>query len=246
MNNIEELNLELQEKYGINFTNLKLLKQAFTHSSYANEQRLPKASNNERLEFLGDAVLGLTISEFLFKKYEDRPEGELSKMRSNIVRTESLANFARKCNFDKYLLLGHGEEKSGGRNRDTNLENLFESFLGALLLDENFKAAEAFIYQVIIPTIQSGEFEKIVDFKTSLQEALQANGDVDISYQVVKESGPAHERVFEVTVFLNGDEIGHGLGKSKKNAEQAAAKNALESNDNLVLETSIINQKKED
>ncbi|WEV45031.1 ribonuclease III [Streptococcaceae bacterium ESL0687] len=246
MNNIEELNLELQEKYGINFTNLKLLEQAFTHSSYANEQRLPKASNNERLEFLGDAVLGLTISEFLFKKYEDRPEGELSKMRSNIVRTESLANFARKCNFDKYLLLGHGEEKSGGRNRDTNLENLFESFLGALLLDKNFKAAEAFIYQVIIPTIQSGEFEKIVDFKTSLQEALQANGDVDISYKVVKESGPAHERIFEVTVYLNGEEIGHGAGKSKKNAEQAAARNALESNDNLVLETSIIHQKKED
>lgn len=242
MNKINELNNELTERFSVNFSDLKLLEQAFTHSSYANEQRLPKASNNERLEFLGDAVLELTISEFLFKKYPDRPEGELSKMRSNIVRTESLANFARVCNFDKYILLGHGEEKSGGRSRDTNLENLFESFLGALLLDKDFHAAEAFIYKVIIPTVKSGEFEKVVDFKTSLQEALQINGDVNISYEVVNESGPAHQRIFDVEVYLDKEKIGRGSGKSKKAAEQAAAKNALDSNDNLVVETSILQQ----
>jgi ribonuclease III, bacterial len=227
MDNIKKLNKMLMEKFEIEFTNLSLLEQAFTHSSYANEHHLPKASNNERLEFLGDAVLGLIISEYLFKKYPDRPEGELSKMRSNIVRTESLANFARECDFDKYILLGHGEEKGGGRSRDTTLENLFEAFLGSLLLDSDFSTVEKFIGKIIIPDILRGDFEKIIDFKTNLQEVLQVNGDVEIVYNIVNQTGPAHARVFDVDVSLNGQIIGHGQGKSKKIAEQKAAEDAL-------------------
>ncbi|MEG1530212.1 MAG: ribonuclease III family protein, partial [Lactococcus sp.] len=130
-----ELQNKLKNEFGIKFADEELLKIAFTHSSYTNEERLPKVANNERLEFLGDVALSLIISEYLYRTYPDKLEGELSKMRSSIVRTESLANFSRQCEFGRFLRLGNGEEKTGGRNRDTNLENLFEAFLGALFLD---------------------------------------------------------------------------------------------------------------
>ena len=210
------------------FSDETLLETAFTHTSYANEHRLLKISHNERLEFLGDAVLQLIISEYLYTKYPKRPEGDLSKLRSMIVREESLAGFARDCQFDHFIKLGRGEEKSGGRNRDTILGDLFEAFLGALLLDKGVEAVKNFLYQVMIPKVEAGDFERVTDYKTKLQELLQINGDVEITYQVVSETGPAHAKNFEVAVLINGRKSGQGQGRSKKLAEQEAAKNAFE------------------
>lgn len=210
------------------FSDETLLETAFTHTSYANEHRLLKISHNERLEFLGDAVLQLIISEYLYTKYPKRPEGDLSKLRSMIVREESLAGFARDCQFDHFIKLGRGEEKSGGRNRDTILGDLFEAFLGALLLDKGVEAVKSFLYQVMIPKVEAGDFERVTDYKTKLQELLQINGDVEITYQVVSETGPAHAKNFEVAVLINGRKSGQGQGRSKKLAEQEAAKNAFE------------------
>ncbi|MDY2962753.1 MAG: ribonuclease III [Streptococcus dysgalactiae] len=225
---MRKLHATLLADYEIDFSDLSLLETAFTHTSYANEHRLLKISHNERLEFLGDAVLQLMISKYLYKKYPDRPEGEMSKMRSTFVREESLAGFSRACGFDKFLRLGKGEEKSGGRNRDTILGDAFEAFLGALLLDKGEKTVEEFLHKVMIPRLEVGNFERVTDYKTTLQELLQVNGEIVISYQVVAESGPAHDKTFEVEVSADGRVIGRGAGRSKKLAEQAAAKNAVE------------------
>ncbi len=225
---MENLKKALLEQFDLVFADETLLETAFTHTSYANEHRLLKISHNERLEFLGDAVLQLIISEYLYTKYPKRPEGDLSKLRSMIVREESLAGFARDCQFDHFIKLGRGEEKSGGRNRDTILGDLFEAFLGALLLDKGVEAVKSFLYQVMIPKVEAGDFERVTDYKTKLQELLQINGDVEIAYQVVSESGPAHAKNFEVAVLINGRKSGQGQGRSKKLAEQEAAKNAFE------------------
>jgi ribonuclease III len=225
---MENLKKALLEQFDLVFADETLLETAFTHTSYANEHRLLKISHNERLEFLGDAVLQLIISEYLYTKYPKRPEGDLSKLRSMIVREESLAGFARDCQFDHFIKLGRGEEKSGGRNRDTILGDLFEAFLGALLLDKGVEAVKNFLYQVMIPKVEAGDFERVTDYKTKLQELLQINGDVEIAYQVVSETGPAHAKNFEVAVLINGRKSGQGQGRSKKLAEQEAAKNAFE------------------
>ncbi|SND03862.1 ribonuclease III [Streptococcus pneumoniae] len=225
---MKELQTVLKNHFAIEFTDKKLLETAFTHTSYANEHRLLKISHNERLEFLGDAVLQLLISEYLYKKYPKKPEGDLSKLRAMIVREESLAGFARDCQFDQFIKLGKGEEKSGGRNRDTILGDAFEAFLGALLLDKDVAKVKEFIYQVMIPKVEAGEFEMITDYKTHLQELLQVNGDVAIRYQVISETGPAHDKVFDVEVLVEDKSIGQGQGRSKKLAEQEAAKNAVE------------------
>ena len=225
---MENLEKALLEQFDFVFSDETLLETAFTHTSYANEHRLLKISHNERLEFLGDAVLQLIISEYLYTKYPKRPEGDLSKLRSMIVREESLAGFARDCQFDHFIKLGRGEEKSGGRNRDTILGDLFEAFLGALLLDKGVEAVKSFLYQVMIPKVEAGDFERVTDYKTKLQELLQINGDVEIAYQVVSETGPAHAKNFEVAVLINGRKSGQGQGRSKKLAEQEAAKNAFE------------------
>ena len=225
---MENLKKALLEQFDLVFSDETLLETAFTHTSYANEHRLLKISHNERLEFLGDAVLQLIISEYLYTKYPKRPEGDLSKLRSMIVREESLAGFARDCQFDQFIKLGRGEDKSGGRNRDTILGDLFEAFLGALLLDKGVEAVKSFLYQVMIPKVEAGDFERVTDYKTKLQELLQINGDVEIAYQVVSETGPAHAKNFEVAVLINGRKSGQGQGRSKKLAEQEAAKNAFE------------------
>ncbi|HFI2472515.1 TPA: ribonuclease III [Streptococcus suis] len=225
---MKDLHTKLLADFGIDFSDLNLLETAFTHTSYANEHRLLKISHNERLEFLGDAVLQLMISKYLYQKYPDRPEGEMSKLRSTFVREESLASFSRACGFDQFLRLGRGEEKSGGRNRDTILGDAFEAFLGALLLDKGERTVEEFIHKVMIPRLEKGNFERVTDYKTALQEILQVNGEIAISYQVVAESGPAHDKTFEVEVSADQRVIGRGRGRSKKLAEQAAAKNAVE------------------
>ena len=225
---MRDLHKVLNQQFGIAFQDEQLLETAFTHTSYANEHRLLNISHNERLEFLGDAVLQLLISEYLYKKYPKKPEGDLSKLRSTIVREESLAGFSRDCQFDQFIKLGRGEEKSGGRNRDTILGDAFEAFLGALLLDKDLARVKDFIYQVMIPKVEAGDFEMIKDYKTHLQELLQVNGDVDIRYQVISEIGPAHDKMFQVEVLVEGKSLGTGQGRSKKLAEQEAAKNAVE------------------
>ena len=225
---MENLKKALLGQFDLVFSDETLLETAFTHTSYANEHRLLKISHNERLEFLGDAVLQLLISEYLYKKYPKKPEGDLSKLRSTIVREESLAGFSRDCQFDQFIKLGRGEEKSGGRNRDTILGDLFEAFLGALLLDKDVEAVRTFLYQIMIPKVEAGDFEQVIDYKTKLQELLQVNGDVEILYQVVSETGPAHAKEFAVSVSVDGRVVGDGKGRSKKLAEQEAAKNAYE------------------
>lgn len=217
----------LQTTFGLTFSDRSLLDTAFTHTSYANEHRLLKISHNERLEFLGDAVLQLTISKYLYQKYPQKPEGDLSKLRSTIVREESLADFSRRCGFDRFVKLGKGEEKTGGRQRAAILADLFEAFLGALLLDKGVAVVEQFLQEVVISQVEEGNYARVSDHKTALQELLQADGEVTITYQVVSESGPAHDKVFGVAVFVDGKCIGMGEGKSKKLAEQAAAKIAL-------------------
>jgi ribonuclease-3 len=225
MNN--QLTNELKDRYGIVFHDVNLLEQAFTHSSYVNEHRYLKLSDNERLEFLGDAVLELIVSQYLYEQFPELPEGKLTKMRAAIVREDSLSKFAKECHFDQYILLGKGEEASGGRKRPALLCDLFESFLGALYLDQQFGAAKRFIEQVIFPKIDAGAFSHEMDHKTHLQEVLQRQGDVTIEYRLVKEEGPAHDRVFSTEVYVDGKLIGIGQGKSKKLAEQDAAERAL-------------------
>ena len=218
MNQLEQ---KLEQDFGIVFSQKDLLETAFTHTSYANEHRLLNISHNERLEFLGDAALQLVISVYLYNRYPNKPEGEMSKMRSTIVREESLAGFTKACGFEQYIRLGKGEEKSGGRERATILGDLWEAFLGALYV-------EKFLNQVMIPQVEKGNFDRVTDYKTALQECLQVNGTVDITYTVIDESGPAHAKEFTMQVAVDGKELSTGLGKSKKLAEQAAAKAALE------------------
>lgn len=224
---MKKLEALLENSFNICFDDKRLLETAFTHTSYANEHRLLNISHNERLEFLGDAVLQLIISEYLFAKYPKQTEGDMSKLRSTIVREESLAGFSRYCSFDAYIKLGKGEEKSGGRHRDTILGDLFEAFLGALLLDKGIEEVRRFLNQVMIPQVEQGTFEKVKDYKTCLQELLQTKGDVVIDYQVISETGPAHAKQFEVAVLVGEDRLSKGTGRSKKLAEQDAAKNAL-------------------
>jgi len=218
---------ELKEKFNIVFRDVSLLEQAFTHSSYVNEHRNLQLSDNERLEFLGDAVLELLVSRFLYNQFPTVPEGRLTKLRAAIVREDSLAKFAKECHFDRYIRLGKGEENSGGRNRPSLLCDLFESFLGALYLDQGLKAVHEFLGKIVFPKVKAGAFSHEMDHKTRLQEVLQRSGDVLIDYRLVKEEGPAHERLFWTEVFCDGQLIGKGHGKSKKLAEQDAAANAL-------------------
>ncbi len=217
----------LKAQFGLAFQDEQLLLTAFTHTSFANEQRDLKVPDNERLEFLGDAALELVISRYLYLQYPEKPEGELSKLRSNIVREESLAAYSRRCGFDQFVRLGKGEENTGGRNRDKILEDLFEAFLGALLLDQGLEAVEGFLQQVLIPDVAKGGFDQVRDHKTKLQEMLQVNGGVVISYKVTGETGPAHDKLFEVALTVDGQLLSHGTGRSKKLAEQEAAQKAI-------------------
>ena len=215
---------ELKENYDIVFHDVNLLEQAFTHSSYVNEHRNMNISDNERLEFLGDAVLEIQVSDYLYHHYPNLPEGRLTRLRSAIVREESLS---KECRFDHYIMLGKGEENSGGRDRAALLCDLFEAFLGALYLDQGYDVALRFIQTVVFPKIEAGVFTREMDHKTRLQEVLQKSGDVSIDYRLVNEEGPAHERIFTIDVYADDRLIGSGQGKSKKLAEQDAAEKAL-------------------
>lgn len=218
----------LKDRFEIVFKDVDLVEQAFTHSSYVNEHRNLNLSDNERLEFLGDAVLELLVSKFLYNEYPQLPEGKLTKLRASIVREESLAQFAKDCQFDQYIKLGKGEENSGGRQRPSLLCDLFEAFLGALYLDHDLETVKGFLQKVVFPQVKAGTFAREIDYKTRLQEVLQKGGDVAIAYRLIQEDGPAHERIFHTEVYCDGQLIGAGKGKSKKLAEQSAAANALQ------------------
>ncbi len=218
---------QLQDRLGIHFQNDKLLKQAFTHSSYVNEHRRKPYEDNERLEFLGDAVLELTVSRYLFEKYPMMSEGELTKLRAAIVCEPSLVVFANQLSFGEYVLLGKGEEMTGGRERPAMLADVFESFIGALYLDCGLEPVIQFLRKVVFPRIDEGAFSHVMDFKSQLQELIQRDNCGILQYKILQEKGPAHNREFISTVLLNGDTLGTGTGKSKKEAEQKAAELAL-------------------
>jgi len=225
---VKALNFQqLQEQIGIQFKNEKLLKQAFTHSSYVNEHRGKPFQDNERLEFLGDAVLELTVSHFLYTRYPKMSEGELTKLRAAIVCEPSLVSFANELKFGELVLLGKGEEYTGGRHRPALLADAFEAFIGSLYLDQGLEAVQAFLEKYVFPRVSQGEFMRITDYKSQLQEIVQHDSLGEIHYRIVKEHGPAHHREFISQVTLNGVVLGEGKGRSKKEAEQQAAAKAI-------------------
>lgn len=217
----------LQQELGVQFVDHNLLYQAFTHSSYVNEHRRKLYTDNERLEFLGDAVLELSISEYLFQKFTAMSEGELTKLRAAIVCEPSLVLFANDLNFGKYVLLGKGEEITGGRTRPALLADVFESFVGALYLDQGLQPVVKFLEQVVFPKVESGAFSHVMDYKSQLQEIVQKMNNGLLIYEIVDEKGPAHNRIFVSSVRLGSNELGEGKGKSKKEAEQKAAQVAI-------------------
>ncbi len=211
------------------FKDEELLLTALTHSSYANEAKAQGAVCNERLEFLGDAVLGFVIGSYLYKAFPEMSEGKLTKLRANVVCEQMLAKKAKALGFDKYLRLGKGEEMTGGRERVSILEDAFESVIGAIYLDGGIEKAAEFILSQLKNEIESIKASHhVLDNKTSLQEILQRTSQAPIEYAVVGESGPAHNKVFKVEVRHEGKVLGQGKGKSKKEAEQHAAQVALE------------------
>ena len=216
----------LKKKYGIKFNNEKLLEDAFTHSSYANEH--PGRKDYEKLEFLGDAVLELAVSDYLYRHFPRLNEGELTRMRSNIVRTEGFSEFAIECGFPEEIDLGKGEEKAGARKRKTLLEDVFEAFNGALFLDQGMPAVQHFLHLTVYPLIAEGDFNASRDYKTELQERLQVNGPVKIEYQVISED--ESKQSFKVQLLVKGEKVSEGQGRNKKAAAQQAAQAALDKN----------------
>ena len=214
----------LEKRLNYKFKNIDLLKNALVHSSYANEIR-GNVHSNERLEFLGDSVLSIIVSEHLYNKFPNMPEGELTRMRASLVCEKSLCEFSRELGIGNYLKLGKGEDKNGGRERDSILADAFEAVLAAVYLDGGMEEAKKFVLRFIKNAIITKP--KFHDYKTALQEIIQKNHDEHISYVLVGESGPDHDKCFEVEVHLNSNVIGQGKGRSKKIAEQEAAKSAL-------------------
>ena len=228
MKEIKALSKILKEKFDISFNNEALLMEAMTHSSYANEHKEMKGIYNERIEFLGDAVLELTISDWLFRQFPHFQEGQLTKLRAQIVCEDSLSLLAKECSLNEYLLLGKGETLSGGREKPAILCDVFEAFIGALYLDKGVNEVQRFLNLVVIPKIKNGRYELITDFKTELQEYLQQNGPVHIRYELVKEEGPSHDKTFTVQLIVDGKKYKTASGKTKKAAEQMAAKFTME------------------
>ena len=216
---------ELEARIGYEFRDVSLLERALRHSSFTNEKRMPKQECNERLEFLGDAVLELVSSEFLFKEYPKVSEGELTKTRASMVCEPSLAFCARDIDLGKYLLLGKGEEATGGRQRDSVTSDAMEALIGAIYLDGGFANAKEFIHHFILNDIEHKQL--FYDSKTILQEMVQSRQAEALSYEILKEEGPDHNKSFEVCAKIGDTEIGRGMGRTKKAAEQVAAYNGI-------------------
>lgn len=210
-----------QKKIGYQFQNEHLLLQALTHSSYANEKHMKKLSDNERLEFLGDAVLEIISSDFLYKNYPQKPEGELTKLRASIVCEPTLALCTEAIHLGDYLYLGNGEDLTGGRQRKSILSDALEAVIGAIYLDGGFANAKEFIHRFILKDLENKKL--FFDSKTILQEIVQANFKEVISYHLIGEEGPDHNKIFRVAVHIGEEEYGVGEGRTKKAAEQEAA-----------------------
>lgn len=223
-------NLEFQKNIKYEFSNPNYLDKALTHSSFAQEKKERCGKDNERLEFLGDAFFDAIISEELFKNLTNVDEGKLTKLRASIVCEKSLANQGKKLNVGKFLKMGKGEERMGGRERESIIADAMEAIMAAIFLDGGFEEAKRFVLGTFEETIQDAISGKLtMDYKTELQESLQINGDVKIFYHIDKEEGPDHDKIFYVSLLVEGKQLGKGIGKSKKEAEQNAAKYALES-----------------
>ena len=218
---------DLEIAIGYRFRNITLLQNALTHSSYANERWHDSLKSNERLEFLGDSILGMVVAEYLYKNFPDRPEGELTRMRADMVCEKTLASVAARIDLGRHLMLGNGEEQGGGRNRDSILADAVESVIAAAFLDGGMAAARRFIEQYILVEVPVTKLHN-ADYKTALQELVQQKKNQVITYTLIGESGPDHDKRFEVDVKLNGEVVGTGSGSSKKRAEQDAAHCAIE------------------
>ena len=218
---------DLETAIGYQFRNITLLQNALTHSSYANEHWHDSLMSNERLEFLGDSVLGMVVAEYLYATFPDRPEGELTRMRADMVCEQALAIVADRISLGEHLLLGHGEEQGGGRGRASILADAVESVIAACFLDGGMEPAKRFIKQYVLCNVPVTRLHN-VDYKTALQELVQKKKDQTLCYELIGESGPDHDKRFTVAVFLNGEKVGEGVGSSKKRAEQEAAHGALE------------------
>lgn len=217
-----------EKNIGVEFRSKLLLETALTHRSYLNEHRSVQ-EHNERLEFLGDAVLELIVSDFLYTKYPQRAEGELTSFRSALVKTDSLAQTARNLEIGKYIRLSKGEEDSGGREKDYLLANAFEAVLGAIYLDKGYDTCKTFISRTLIPKIEEiVEYRLDIDNKTKIQELAQSVHKTTPTYEVVKEEGPDHDKIFTVVVKLENKIVGQGTGSSKQKAEEQAAKEGIE------------------
>ena len=220
---------ELEQHLDYTFHDLRLLRAALYHSSYANEHRAQSVSSNERLEFLGDAVLGFVSADYLYGKHPDLPEGELTRIRAALVCEDSLHEVAQRLHLGDFLMLGKGEESGGGRHRPSILADAVEAVLAAVYLDGGIDEARALVHRILLEK----EPEQVVesrrrDCKTELQELVQRKPNQELRYELVSESGPDHAKMFTVAVMLNGQVVGLGSGHSKKEAEQSAARTALE------------------
>ena len=218
---------ELEAGLGYTFRDRSILENALTHSSYANENRERHIPDNERLEFLGDSILGFVVADYLYRNYPDKPEGELTRIRADLVCERNLAEAAATIELGTFLKLGHGEEQSGGRTRDSIVSDAMESVIAASFMDGGFAAAKEIIDRLILSNIPKGR-PRNFDYKTALQELVQRKKDQVLCYELIGESGPDHDKKFEVEVLLNGKPCGKGSGSSKKRAEQAAAAAAID------------------
>lgn len=218
----KKIQLELEEKIQYHFENYEILRNALTHSSFANEKHLGRLADNERLEFLGDAVLEIVISEYLYKNYPDEPEGVLTRKRASIVCEPTLAMCAREIDLGSYLQMGKGEEVTGGRQRDSITSDAMEALIGAIYLDGGFTNAKEFIHRRILNDIETKQL--FYDSKTTLQEIIQGfDHPTELTYRLVSEEGPDHNKNFVVEALLDGKVMGNGSGKTKKAAQQEAA-----------------------
>jgi ribonuclease-3 len=218
----------LQEKIKYRFKDNNILIRALTHSSFANEHKKMNIKYNERLEFLGDSVLNIIVSDYIFNKYPEHLEGDLTKLRATVVCEPVLANAAKKLDLGEYLLLGKGEEATGGRERASILADAFEALIAAIYIDGGLSNARKFVLNSLSNYIEKAvKGQLFLDYKTQLQEVVQREGNDKINYIVVKEEGPDHNKTFHIEVNINGKIIGKGIGKNKKEAEQSAAKDAL-------------------
>ncbi len=228
--------LEFEKKIQYQFKNIDLLKNALTHSSYLNEGKTVQTGNNERLEFLGDAILDAVISDHLYQRLLNVEEGELTKLRAAIVCERSLSSCGLNAHIGEYLHLGKGEENSGGRKRSSIIADAMEAVIGAVYLDGGWDAAKAYVIRIFSDLIEDAVSGKLhMDYKTAIQEKLQSHGEADINYVIDREEGPDHDKTFYANLIFEGTVIGSGSGRSKKEAEQHAAKQALERGETVVF-----------